>query len=588
MSNPTAEDLLTRGFFHDRIIPPLSSLSLSGIIEEIFDSARKEMQKESRKRQRSRLVRHSVPKLKHLRRHFGIPNPLNQAVLCLCIAEHWEELHAICKQSSVSLSVPTVSSKRSLAAEHSRRAEGVRRAQSSVGKRFMLKTDIATFYPSVYTHSIPWAIHGKDEARSPQASHWYGNELDRWVQGTQDRQTGGIPIGPDTSFLIAEVIGSRIDVQLEKMLGQELRGVRYIDDYHLYFSTRAEAEKALAYLHTVTQGFELQLNGLKTEIQDVPEPIEPPWKTDLRLIRIRSDKQATGVKAFFDRACDWAIQFPSDSVLTYAVRKLAKYASKLESNEWEVCRSLLLRSCLGEATMLPALLQLFEETAEAWTEGELRELLTELCLYHSPLQQGFEVAWSLWCARSLGINLPESVSAAVSLVDDDIVALVALDMQHEGLLEPLTTELWASRMSAEHLYSEHWLIAYEALVQGWLPASNGGNYVADDPFFSILQRGSVTFYDRENTWEDGYSDYSDGDDLEDYAEDDQELDEDVEETKKEVLETPFSIWTPFNSKNVSPPSDPSLLDASLPTEQPTESSVSPSRIDRPEKADSDE
>jgi hypothetical protein len=520
MPDPTAEDLLTRGLFHDRIIPPLSSLSLSAVIQDVLNFARLEMKKkDSNDRKRSRLVRHSVPKMKHLRRHFGIPNPYSQAMLCICVAKYWKQLDAICQKSPVSLSRPIASPKRALAAEHSRRAEGVRRAQSSIGKRFMLKTDIASFYPSIYTHSIPWAIHGKKTARSKRAKKWYGNQIDKWMHETQDRQTGGIPIGPDTSLLISEVIAARMDYQLAKILRQELTGVRYIDDYHLYFSSRGDAERALAALHTVTQSFELQLNGSKTEIIEVPEAIEPSWKTELRLIRIKSDKRATGIKAFFDRACDLAVQFPSDSVLTYAVRKVTRYAHLLDSHEWEVCRSLLLRSCLGEASMLPALLELFEVNPDSWEPNDLRSVLTEICLYHAPLQHGFEVAWSLWLARTLSIPLPDTVTAAVRKMDDDIVALVALDTQSAGFLTVSQSPLWASRMTAEHLYSEHWLLAYEAYVQGWLPSLDGTDYIADDPFFSILEAGNVRFYDAQETWEDGYSDYSDGDDEENYGED---------------------------------------------------------------------
>ena len=302
MPNPSARDLLVRGLFHDRIIPSLSSLSLEGVYDDVLAFALVEMAKKSGQRKRPLLVRHSVPKLKHLRRHFGIPNPYAHIMLCLTVGKHWRQMKAVCDKSQISLSKPVASAKRALAAEHSRRVEGVRRAQSSVGARFMLKTDLATFYPSIYTHSIPWAIHGKQVARSTRAKHWFGNQLDVWVQGSQDRQTGGIPIGPDTSFLIAEVIASRIDDRLQKQLGTDLHGVRYIDDYHLYFRTRADAELALAALHTVTQSFELQLNGLKTEIVELPESIEPAWKTDLRLLRIRSDARATGIKSVF-RPC---------------------------------------------------------------------------------------------------------------------------------------------------------------------------------------------------------------------------------------------------------------------------------------------
>jgi hypothetical protein len=35
--------------------------------------------------------------------------------------------------------------------------------------------------------------------------------------------------------------------------------------------------------------------------------------------------------------------------------------------------------------------------------------------------------------------------------------------------------------------------------------------LASDPFFSILFNGDVRFYDVGETWEEGYSDYSDGD-----------------------------------------------------------------------------
>jgi hypothetical protein len=528
MANPTASDLLLRGLFHDRIIPPISSLNLEPVIQQVFAFAREEMDKSASARRRSRLVRHSVPKMKHLRRHFGVPNPYSQAMLCIAVAENWERLDSLCKKSALSLSRPIASSKRAVSSEHSRRVEGVRRAQASVGRRFMLKADISSFYPSIYTHSIPWAIHGKEVARSRRANNWYGNQLDTWMRETQDRQTGGIPIGPDTSFLIAEVIASRIDVLISKLMKNQIRGVRYLDDYHLYFRTRSEAEKALAALHSVTQMFELQINGPKTEIVEIPEPIEPEWKTALRLSRIFRDERATGIKAFFDRASLLAQQHRSDSVLTYAVRKIVHYASRLNEEEWNVARPSLLRFCIAEPTMLPHLLYLFETTEEAYDREGLRDLLTELCLFHGPLQHGFEVAWSLWIARSMSINLSQSVSTAVKNVDDDIVALVALDLVEQGLLPRVNSRLWSSRIRKESLYSEHWLLAYEAYAQDWLPSVDGSNILNDDPFFSMLYGGGVKFYDVGETWEDGYSDYSDSDDDIDETEHDLDDEADIE------------------------------------------------------------
>ena len=46
--------------------------------------------------------------------------------------------------------------------------------------KYLVKTDIKNFYPSIYTHSIPWALHGKPFIRKPEnrKNHdFFGNRL---------------------------------------------------------------------------------------------------------------------------------------------------------------------------------------------------------------------------------------------------------------------------------------------------------------------------------------------------------------------------------------------------------------------------
>jgi hypothetical protein len=50
-------------------------------------------------------------------------------------------------------------------------------------------------------------------------------------------------------------------------------------------------------------------------------------------------------------------------------------------------------------------------------------------------------------------------------------------------------------MQANRLYTENWLLAYEALEKGWLPSADGSNYVANDDFFGVLSVFNVNFYD---------------------------------------------------------------------------------------------
>ncbi|MCE2887486.1 MAG: RNA-directed DNA polymerase [Pseudanabaena sp.] len=65
--------------------------------------------------------------------------------------------------------------------------------------KYLIKTDIKNFYPSIYTHSIPWALHDKAVIRQPNKRNDYefiGNRLDKLFQNANDGCTNGIPIGP--------------------------------------------------------------------------------------------------------------------------------------------------------------------------------------------------------------------------------------------------------------------------------------------------------------------------------------------------------------------------------------------------------
>jgi hypothetical protein len=100
-------DLLTRSFFHDRIIPPLNSRKLEGACGDLLDFAAADVTTAKKNRwqlpQRSRCSEHSVPKRKHLRRRLAIPNPRHQAILCLGGSANWPDLRKICELSPIFL-----------------------------------------------------------------------------------------------------------------------------------------------------------------------------------------------------------------------------------------------------------------------------------------------------------------------------------------------------------------------------------------------------------------------------------------------------------------------------------------------------
>jgi hypothetical protein len=154
------------------------------------------------------------------------------------------------------------------------------------GKRYALIADVARFYPSIYSHSIPWALHGKALAKANKPSDLVGNALDKLVRDSQDGQTIRIPIGTDTSLLVAEIVMCAVDEMLSTRL--HATGLRHIDDIELSFSRAADADAALGPLQEVLGQFELALNPLNTHIDKLPLNSEEAWLARVRSQTIRA------------------------------------------------------------------------------------------------------------------------------------------------------------------------------------------------------------------------------------------------------------------------------------------------------------
>ena len=100
---------------------------------------------------------------------------------------------------------------------------------NSFDKLFEVKTDVSRYYGTIYTHIIPWIIHTKTVAKSKRKdTTLLGNLLDKNLREGNSGQTLGIPIGPDTSLVIAEIIGCTLDEMVQKKFKTAIKGFRYI------------------------------------------------------------------------------------------------------------------------------------------------------------------------------------------------------------------------------------------------------------------------------------------------------------------------------------------------------------------------
>jgi hypothetical protein len=370
--------------------------------------------------------------------------------------------------------------------------------------RYMLKADISRFYDTMYTHSIPWALHGKDIAKSERRINiLYGNALDKWTRGTRDGQTLGISIGPDSSVILSEIITAAIDIEFQKQLEERINGIRIIDDYFLFFQDLHEAENALVKLHKILKSFELEMNPIKTKISEVPHILEPIWKPAIRQFFFRIPEnpsnnvttQRTDIINYFSRVNEFCTLFPEDNILKYGIKRIR--SKDIFYEDLPLYESLLLKSTLIQSSCIPNVVDILTNHKDELYEGKFERIcntVSELIRYHSKYSNDFEIAWALWLAKDLNIEIEKNECEILSKIDNPIVVLLALEMKELGLINSdINEDLWKKYLVKEQLYDDHWLLAYESVMQGWLIAPE--DYLENDPFFKILKDNEVSFYD---------------------------------------------------------------------------------------------
>ena len=373
-----------------------------------------------------------------------------------------------------------------------------RRARNRAVGRYLVVADVSLFYHSIYTHTIPWALHTKEIAKRQR---WdmalVGNAIDAATRDSQDGQTLGVPIGPDTSLITAETLLSAVDQRLHSLLSSECpacRVLRYSDDFEISTRAASDAEVALECLQRALGDYELRLNPAKTRIVECPSHLDAPWVLDLSNYRFRKPEaiEAKDSVRYFDRAFELAKAFPGDAVLTYAVRRV-RHTRVREAN-WSLFQNLLLHAVSLDGSLLQDVLYILRPRSSGRTPelSSLAELINFQIQRHAPLGQCSEVAWALWAAIVFKLPLEPDSAKVISRVDDSVIALLALDAAKQGLVPSgLDPTRWMPYLTTDELYGEQWLLSYQASALGL----GSDSHIRADPQFKYLLDNAVAIYD---------------------------------------------------------------------------------------------
>lgn len=164
-------------------------------------------------------------------RILNIPHPIPYFFLCKEIKTNWALISAsigeVDDYTSRSMIIPKPNnlSKRlvSMLSYDRNKDEKFLVLEKSFKAKYFVHADIANCFPSIYSHSIPWALVGTQVAKDNMRDNtkWY-NKLDIKIRAVQRNETVGIPIGPDTSSIISEIILSKVDKALDSVVTRYL------------------------------------------------------------------------------------------------------------------------------------------------------------------------------------------------------------------------------------------------------------------------------------------------------------------------------------------------------------------------------
>lgn len=291
-------------------------------------------------------VRYDTMRNTNAIRHLAFPNPFGYYNLCFFISNNRNEL-----LNHFKIQTDTQEYKRSLI--HIQKMSGTKclfqmnksyedkdqHLESKIRKlsiknRIKVEADISNCFPSIYSHSLAWALVGKSDAKKHKGdiTLWY-NKLDEYCRHIKNGETNGLLIGPHSSNLLSEIVLCNID----KQLSDKYDYYRNIDDFTCYVEDEAEAERFLLDLVKALKEYELSLNTKKTKISKMPITSDDDWVYGLNCFFIGEEKTDGGklifkkqkLRAFLDLSVSLAESTKNLAVYSYAIKMITgKYLGK--------------------------------------------------------------------------------------------------------------------------------------------------------------------------------------------------------------------------------------------------------------------
>lgn len=454
----------------------------------------------------------TIPKVGLSRNTIKIPNPLHQGRLSEIISANYAHISTLFDESKISTTKPIIDNdtgegKRAVKHENYGQFKELS-ILNSYNYQIHLKTDISKFYSSIYTHTVPWVTFGgkekykknRDLAKNDTAkvNNIYGDSIDKALTWCQNQQTMGIPIGPDTSLIVAEIIGCHLDKLFTAFLKRKRVnwiGYRYYDDYSLHFNSELDAQTALTGLREILSSFEIRINDDKTFISKSNNELEKDWALALKSFFFRPSPkdQREDIWHFFSIAFRYAKENPKESVLKLALNKFTFV--RIEKVNWSYFESLLFRLGLTEPSALAKLSKILISYKDLVEKRKLKLFCFELINRNFDKANDYELTWALWLLKEFEIQPSKDIYSKVFKSKSVCACMIGLDLINQNtIIKTFDYSDLEEIFKIENLNSNFWLLIYETIYKKWLSFMNP-TIVKNHFYFNILKKNKVYFYD---------------------------------------------------------------------------------------------
>lgn len=437
------------------------------------------------------------------RRNFTFIHPIMAYDLARFLSTHNVALEAHLAQSTFTLSKPRAGvGERALEISSHGEVDDAR-LQKLAEYRFIVKTDISRFYHSIYTHSIPWAVHGKANSKSDKRSNSsaiFCNRLDQIIRCGQDGQTIGIPVGPDASRVISELVAVAIDRAFVAHCAlSDYAVVRHVDDVWIGTRTHADAEQALWSYREAIRSFELDINESKTEIRSENARFVDVWPIDLQKMLEQapfSSAQARRerLRAALEYAFGLCVASSDDGILKYTLRQIDKLG--LARTNWEIVEPFLKRVFVHFGHTASYVIRILVWRALAMGSIDISRwtpILVSSLYRHARLGNDSEVCWILYACLQLRIKVDRPACEAIIGNCNALSVLAILGCAARKLTDGPIFQIAMAALRAETGNGKYWPVLLHWASAKWPQYRTIRAQLGDDVLLAMATRSVRLF-----------------------------------------------------------------------------------------------